>query len=139
MKLDEVYKDAEAQGAKIYAFDIGFADAATIEMGGRYGIFYDPRRCRTVADLCWRLGHEVSHCATGCTHRLASRYDLIAKHEYKANRREIEVYLPFEELKSAVDRGYREPWQLAEYFGVPEEAVRKALDYWTGARQKRLD
>ncbi len=139
MRLEEVYKDAAAQGARIFAWDIGFADAATIEMGGQYGIFIDFRRCRTVADFGWRLAHEVSHCATGCTHRLSSPYDLIEKHEYKANRRQIETYLPLEKLRQAVALGYREPWQLAEYFGIPQEGVERALHYWQDIRQQKLD
>lgn len=138
MRLEEVYKDAEKQGAKIFPWDIGFADAATIEMGGKYGIFIDFRRCRSVNDFAWRLAHEVSHCATGCTHRLSSPYDLIEKHEYKANRRQIETYLPLKELRKAVAEGYREPWQLADYFGVPQEGIEKALHYWKDIRQESL-
>lgn len=138
MRLEEVYRDAENQGAKIFPWDIGFADAATIEMGGRYGIFIDFRRCRSVTDFSWRLAHEVSHCATGCTHRLSSPYDLIEKHEYKANRRQIETYLPLEELRKAVAEGYREPWQLADYFGVPQEGIEKALHYWKDIREESL-
>ena len=138
MQLNDVYRDAEAQGARVFPWDIGFADAATIEMGGRYGIFIDFKRCRTLADFGWRLAHEVSHCATGCTHRLSSPFDLIEKHEYKANRRQIEKYLPLEELRGAVAQGYREPWQLADYFGVPQEGVERALHYWTEIREEKL-
>lgn len=138
MQLEEVYQDAQKQGARIYPWDIGFADAATIEIGGRYGIFIDFRRCQSMADFGWKLAHEVSHCATGCTHRLASSFDLIEKHEYKANRRQIETYLPLEELRKAMAKGYREPWQLAEVFNVPEEAICRALHYWTETREKSL-
>ena len=65
MQLRKVYADACALGANIYAYNIGFADAATVEVNGRYGIFLDishPRSCRQIS---WQLAHELGHCATG--------------------------------------------------------------------------
>ena len=138
MQLEQVYKDARQQGARIYPWNIGFADAATIEINGKYGIFIDFNRCRSMQDYAWKLAHEVSHCATGCTHSLASSYDLIEKHEYKANRRQIETYLPLESLQKAFRKGYTEPWQLAEYLDVPEYAVRRAVHYWRDIRACKI-
>lgn len=28
--------------------------------------------------------------------------------------------------------GYREVWELAEYFEVPEDLIRQAIEYYTG-------
>ena len=47
-------------------------------------------------------------------------------------------YLPFEELQNAVSAGYTEPWQLAEYFQLPETAVRGALNYYLRVRGLRF-
>lgn len=134
IELSTIYQDAQEAQAQIFPYSIGFADAATIELDGQYGIFLDFDRFPTMADFFWALIHEVSHCATGCTHKVSSQYDLVAKHEYKANRRAIETYLPLDRLRAALRAGYTEPWQLAEYFGLPEEAIRLALHYWTDCR-----
>ena len=40
MQLCQVYADARRAGARIYAYNIGFADAATIEWNGAYGILW---------------------------------------------------------------------------------------------------
>ena len=138
MQLCQVYADARRAGARIYAYNIGFTDAATIEWNGAYGIFVDVSRPRDWRQLSWQLAHEVGHCATGCTHRVSSPYDLVCRHEYKANRWAIQRYLPFEELQNAVSAGYTEPWQLAEYFQLPETAVRGALNYYLRVRGLRF-
>ena len=134
MQLCEVYADARALGANIYAYNIGFADAATVEMNGRYGIFVDISHPHSWRQMSWQLAHELGHCATGCTHKLSSPYDLIARHEYKADRWAITRYLGVEALRRAMAAGYTEPWQLAEYFDLPQPAIEKALYYWTQCR-----
>lgn len=82
--------------------------------------------------------HEIGHCATGCTHKVSSQLDLIAKHEYKANRWAIEKYVPFEQLNLAMSNGYTEIWQLSEYFDLSEEFIKKAISYYTISRNKSL-
>ena len=134
MQLCEVYDDARRAGARIYAYDIGFADAATVEVNGTYGIFVDFSRGKDWRRLSWQLAHEIGHCATGCTHKVSSRHDLIARHEYKADRWAITRYLSVEALRRAMAAGYTEPWQLAEYFDLPQKAVEQALYYWTQCR-----
>lgn len=39
--LSTMYSDLEARQIKLFTQNIGFADAATIESGGKYGIFLD--------------------------------------------------------------------------------------------------
>ena len=134
MQLCQVYADARRAGARIYAYNIGFTDAATIEWNGAYGIFVDVSRPRDWRQLSWQLAHEVGHCATGCTHKLSSPYDLIARHEYKADRWAITRYLGVEALRRAMAAGCTEPWQLAEYFDLPQSAVEQALHYWVDCR-----
>ena len=125
-------------GAGIHPYSIGFAGAATIEMGGQYGIFVDFEKLGGLAEYKAALAHELGHCATGCTHRVSSPHDLICRHEYKADRWAIQRYLPFEALQQAIWDGCAEPWQLAERFGVPEKTIRRALHYYTQARGRRF-
>lgn len=134
MDFADVYQDVKDVGAKVYPYEIGFCDAATIELNGQYGIFLDLKKFHTIRDIIWALEHETAHCATGCTHKLSSGYDLIEKHEYKANRYVIEKYLSVQDLCAAMQAGYSSTFDLAEYFNVPESAIKKALHYWTECR-----
>ena len=138
MEFSTLYRDARQLDAGIYPYSIGFAGAATIEMGGRYGVFVDFEKLGSLAEYKAALAHELGHCATGCTHRVSSPYDLICRHEYKADRWAIQRYLPFEALQQAIWDGCAEPWQLAEQFGLPEKAVRRALHYYTRARGRQF-
>lgn len=130
-ELAGMYRDAAAMDVRIFPYDIGFTDAATIEVGGRYAVMIDMTQFRSIRSYKGVLAHELGHCATGCTHKVSSPYDLVARHEYKANRWAVERYLPFEQVQRAVQGGLTEPWQLADYFGLPEEMVRWALIYYT--------
>ncbi|TQI66225.1 ImmA/IrrE family metallo-endopeptidase [Clostridium sp. KNHs216] len=138
VELSAMYKDIENKGIQLFTRDIGFADAATIEIDGEYGIFLDLSCFDSVSKYKGILAHELGHCATGCTQKVSSPLDLIEKHEYKANRWAIERYVPFEALKTAMENGYSERWQLAEYFDLPEPFIEKTLDYYTVAKQRML-
>ncbi|WP_101698538.1 ImmA/IrrE family metallo-endopeptidase [Clostridium minihomine] len=138
VELSAIYNDIEAQGITIFTQDIGFADAATIELNGKYGIFLDLSCFESVPKYKAMLAHELGHCATGCTQKVSSPLDLIEKHEYKADKWAIEQYIPFSAINEAVNDGYTEGWQLAEYFDVPETFIEKALLYYFSARQLKL-
>ncbi len=135
LSLSQIYTALEQQQAALYVWPIEFSPAATIEMGDRYAVFFDPSLCRTTAALKEVLAHECGHCATGATHTLASEWDIISRHEYKADRWAIEQFLPYEVLCSAAENGCCEAWQLAEYFDVPQAFVEKAMCYYAQVRQ----
>jgi len=137
-ELSELYTDLEKQRIKLFTRDIGFAKAATIEINGNYGIFLDLACFQSIKSYKECLAHELGHCATGCTHKVSSSLDLVAKHEYKANRWAIERYIPFEDLQKAIEKGYIEKWQLAEYFDLPEEFIEKALNYYLIVKEKKI-
>ncbi|MBW7573879.1 ImmA/IrrE family metallo-endopeptidase [Caproiciproducens faecalis] len=137
-ELSKLYSDLDKHKIKLFTKDIGFADAATIEVNGEYGIFLDLACFQSIKSYKECLAHELGHCATGCTHKVSSPLDLVAKHEYKANRWAIERYVPFEDLQAAFMQGYSEIWQLAEYFDLPESFIKKVVDYYFIARDKKI-
>lgn len=138
VSLSEVYDALREQDARLFVYDIGFSAAATIEQDGKYAVFYDPAAVRTTAALKECLAHECGHCATGATHRVASPWDLVEKHEYKANRWAIERFLPYAALCRAMRAGLTEPWQLAEWFDVPQSFIERAVAYYQEARGLRF-
>ena len=50
-----------------------------------------------------------------------------ARHENRADKWEIELLIGREALEMAVAAGHTEVWDLAEYFGVTEEFMKKAI------------
>lgn len=108
--------------------------AATIRLKPPFevwGIFLDKTRLKTASEEKSALLHESGHYATGTTHEVCSQFDLVEKHEYKADKWAVERALSAEELDEAVSAGHTEMWDLAEYFGVTEEFMKKAVCWYT--------
>lgn len=76
------------------------------------------------------LAHELGHCRTGAFYNIHSAQDIRQKHENRADKWAIKKLVPKDELDKAVSRGITEPWELAEYFDVTEEFMRKALCWY---------
>ena len=75
-----------------------------------------------------RLAHEMGHCITDSFYEGYSPFELREKHEYKANTWAVNKIIPFSELCEAVKSGYRELWELAEYFSVSHCFMEKAIN-----------
>lgn len=104
---------------------------ATIRDQGHYAVFLDFSKIRSTRLLRGVYFHELGHVATGALHKVDSPYELVERSEYRANRWAAEHYLTDEDFRAAFSEGYTEPWQLAEYFDMPEPDIINALTYWT--------
>ena len=76
------------------------------------------------------LAHELGHCETGAFYNRYAARDIRQKYENRANKWAYKKLVPQDELAEACLQGYREPWELAEYFGVTEDFLRGALKYY---------
>lgn len=74
-----------------------------------------------------RFAHEMGHCMTDSFYEGYSCFELRAKHENRANEWATETLIPFDELCAAVKCGYRELWELAEYFDVSCKFVKRSI------------
>ncbi len=110
---------------------------ATIRDQGCYAVFLDFSKIRSTRLLRGVCYHELGHAATGALHKVNSPYELVERSEYRANRWAAEHYLSDADFRAAFADGYTEPWQLAEYFDLPEADVKNALTYW--AERKGID
>lgn len=129
-KILSLYKELNDAGVRFYHWAMDGLQAATIELDGRYGVFMDFGSIHTGAEELVAVAHEGGHICTGATHRVDSPYDLVEKHEYKADKWAIRRLIPEEQLDEAVASGCTELWQLAEHFGVTEEFMKKAVCWY---------
>ena len=104
---------------------------ATIRDRGKYAVFLDFSKIRSTRLLRGVCCHELGHIATGAMHKVDSPYELVERSEYRANRWTAEQFLTEEAFRAAFAAGFTELWQLAEYFDMPEEDIKKALTYWS--------
>jgi hypothetical protein len=136
--LDRLYQWLDKEGVFLFDRQLPFSKkdsyATTIKLKPPFeawGIFLDKGRLRTEPEEKSALLHESGHYATGTTHEASSPFDLIQKHEYKADKWAVQRALSADELDEAVAEGHIELWDLAEYFGVTEELMRKAVCWYT--------
>jgi len=73
------------------------------------------------------FAHEMGHCMTDSFYEEYSPLEKRSKHEYRANKWAIFYLIPFTKLCQAVSDGYRELWQLADYFMVSPAFVENAI------------
>ena len=130
-KILSLYDELNAAGVRFYHWNMDNDAAAVVEMNGQYGVFMDFTHIRTGAEELVAVAHEGGHISTGATHCLDSPYDLVEKHEHKADKWAIEALITAEELDDAVAAGNTELWQLADHFGVTEEFMKKAVCWYT--------
>lgn len=133
-ELSNLYAYATAEGIGIYNYPIGFCAAASIRDGPRAAVFLDFSRLRTLAEINEAAAHEHGHHATGAFHKVDSPFEMWERSEHRADRWFYEHYISVEQLKEAFRAGYTELWELAEWFCLPEERIKKALHYWTECR-----
>lgn len=122
-----LYDELNGAGVRFYHWDLGEERAATMEMGGRYAVFMDFSNIPTAADELVTVAHEGGHVSTGTTHRVSSPYDLVSKHEYKADKWAVQRLIPAEALDRAVADGYTDLYALADYFNVTVPFMKKAV------------
>jgi len=130
--LTELYRTAEKQNISVDCFALEKREALSLtdEAGGRY-IAIDPLRLESSLDEKMKLAHELGHCCTGSFYNRYAARDVRARHENRADKWAILALIPEEELRAAAAAGLTEVWELADYFEVSEELLRKAVCWYT--------
>ena len=128
MKTNELYDLAENNSIPVYSFNLPLTSSVSIsDKDGNCAIGIDPFAIQTTSDERVFLAHELGHCITGSFYNRYSDFDIRAKHEHRADKWAIKKLVPKDELKEAVAHGITEPWDLAEYFDVTEDFIKKAV------------
>lgn len=126
-----LYDYAKQRAVGVYWFTMDRAESLSfMDSDGDCYIAMDPWHLGTLAEEKTKLAHELGHCETGSFYNEYAALDVRQKHENCANRWACKKLIPEDELKKAVQKGYQEPWQLAEYFDVTEELIRKAICWY---------
>lgn len=128
MNLPDLYKFAYDKNIPVFSSDCPSSVAISIkDSDGDCAIGMDYSVIENERDELSVLAHELGHCETGAFYNRYSDCDVVSRHEYRANKWAIKKLLPQAEMEEALKSGYVEVWQLAEYFDVSEELIKKAL------------
>lgn len=127
MELVEIYNYAESKHIEICNFKMeelvsfSFPDVIAI----------DTSRIEDDATEKVHLAHEIGHCETGTFYDVKTPFQTRGRCEFQANRWAFRALIPKSDLMHAMRNLYiTEVWELAEHFGVTEELILKAMDYY---------
>lgn len=131
MEIRSLYDFARQENIEVYAFPMEENDSMSVmDDAGRCYIGMDERILDGDVQERVHLGHELGHCATGSFYNIHAAVDSRQRHENRANKWAIQALIPVEALDDAVAQGCTEVWELAEWFHVTEEFMRKAVCYY---------
>lgn len=135
IETSELYQVASRENIPVIPLDIPENGSMCIQTPARhYYIGIDNTVLKDEASKRVHLAHELGHCVTGSFYNRWSALDIRQKHENRADRWAIERTIPKAELDDAVANGYTEIWALADYFGVTEDFMRKAVCLYQNER-----
>ena len=131
-QLSSLYHQAEKEQIPIVPYSLPQTGSLALELSpGHCYIGIDYETVSDPRDQTVHLGHELGHCLTGAFYNRYAKMDLRQRQEIKADKWAIHRLVPMEELDDAIARGYTEFWELAEYFGVTVDFMKKAVCLYT--------
>ena len=130
MKLDTLYNIAECDNIDVYSFDLENSECLSyMDNNLKCYIAIDPFKIKSKRDELVKLAHELGHCETGSFYNRYALCDIRAKHERRADKWAIKKLIPkneFDEAKKYCNNRY----ELSEHFGVPEDFMQMAIDFY---------
>ena len=126
--IDTLYQFADRNGIDVDWLPMRKASSLSVQLpDGSTAIAIDMMSVGSTASHKCGLGHELGHCMTGSFYNRNTPYDIVARHEKRADKWAIRRLVPLTELKAAILAGYTQVWELAEQFDVTEDFMRKAI------------
>ncbi len=125
-KLSQLYQIADQNQIDVDYFPL----SAIVSLSIPGAIAMDVDKIRDSREETAILGHELGHCMTGSFYRVDSSLETRGRMEARANRWAFRELLPWQDLKNALRQGITEPWELAEYFNLPQAFIEKATHFY---------
>lgn len=120
---------AENNGIEILGFRLPSVNSMSAEINGKCYIGLDTSQPMSHAEEQACIGHELGHCLYGGFYTRSSPYDLVERHEARADRWYIRHAIPRKTLFRLLHEG-REVWEIAEMLDTTEEYVWQAYCYY---------
>ena len=130
METNKLYSLAEDTGVSVDFVNIPTAKAMVLELYGKTYLAIDKAVRSGSAEERVLLAHELGHIETNSCYKVTSSLSLREFCERKAERWAINTLVPLEELIYAYKNGNESIQSLAEIFGVTEDFMQKALEFY---------
>ena len=125
MDLKKLYTIADGNSIDIDYFPM----KKVVSISTFDSVAIDVRKINSTAEETTILGHELGHCMTGSFYQIRT-LETKERMEYRANKWAFQMLIPCRDLNEAFENGITETYELAEYFNVTEDFIRKAVFYY---------
>lgn len=129
--MTDLFCIADDDGIPIEYFPLPLNGSMAVQTNDGEFVVLDRSLSKGGAASTSHLAHELGHCMTGSFYNAYSPLDIRRKHEYRADKWAVQNLISEVDLDKAVADGNTELWQLAEYFGITEDLMKKAVCYYT--------
>lgn len=126
---EDLYLYADRNNIVVEHFKIPKNKSLSVRIHNKDFIAIDESAMTNSAEERTHLAHELGHCLTGTFYEIASPLQIRGKAEKKAESWAIKKCVPKSGFIKLLKDGY-EVWEIAEYFGVTEDFVKKAYEYY---------
>lgn len=130
-ELKSLYRLAEKRNIEIITLPLPETASMSIELQDACYIGIDNAVLDTSAEERTHLAHELGHCITGSFYNRHTQFDIRQRHENRADKWAVRRLIPKSDLDEAIASGYTELWELADFFGVTEDLIKKAVCLYT--------
>ena len=131
MHTQALYDLARQQNIEVLTHPLPQTGSLSVMLeGGRCFVGLDRSVCDGATQERVHLSHELGHCVTGSFYNIYAAVECRQRHENRADKWAISTLIPVEDLDEAVAQGCTEIWELAEWFQVTEEFMRKTVCYY---------
>lgn len=121
----DLYALADQLGIVVLSFPLPDCESISLESNDNYYIGIDDNQLDSGKEERVHMAHELGHCVTGSFYNEYSPVDNRGKCEATADRWAVKKLINKDELLKQLKNGM-EVWDLAEYFNVTEDFIRKA-------------
>lgn len=123
MTLTQLYDIADTNNVAVYHFPLYPLKSVSVPCS----IGIDTDQIHSLKEEKEQLAHELGHCIRYAFYTGKSPYEVRAQKEYKANKWAIQKLVPYDMLINALKHNITELWELAEFFDVSEDLIKKAF------------
>lgn len=128
MNTEQIFSIAERNGIKVVQTSCPTIGSCSLKLNDQYWIGIDSKL--SGCEEKEHLAHEVGHCVTGSLYNLYAPLDNRRKHELRADRWAIAKLVPIQKLRTAIIKGIRSNYELADHFEVTEDFMKRALKHY---------
>lgn len=130
MKTLQVYKKIEESDIPVLDCKIEGLKGVIIKSDGKYGIFINNKEIENSDEEFMVLAHEYGHYASGTLYGLNTDRSYVSQCEYRADRKAVLTFLPFERVQDAIVNGCQTAYEISEFLDLPEKFIIKAFNHY---------